>query len=102
MKKINEEFICIHCGKFVPVARRTCRNHCPYCFVSIHLDEQLPGDRASTCGWIMYPIEYELSNWIVKIKFKCSKCGHIHKNKAAEDDDLVALDTLVKKYKYLF
>ena len=101
MKKINEDFVCVNCWKFVSKAKKTCRNHCPYCFVSIHLDDKLPGDRASNCWGLMYPIEYELSNWIIKITFKCSKCGHIHKNKAAEDDDLVKLDELVKKYKNL-
>jgi len=102
MKKINEEFVCINCGKRVPKAKKTCRNHCPYCFVSLHLDEKIPWDRASNCGGMMYPIEYEWSNGVVKITFKCSKCGHIHKNKAADDDDLVKLDELVKKYRYLF
>ena len=102
MKKINEDFVCINCGKRVPKAKKTCRDHCPYCFVSLHLDEKIPWDRASNCGGLMYPIEYEWSNGVVKITFKCSKCGHIHKNKAADDDDLVKLDELVKKYKYLF
>ena len=38
MKKINESFICLNCGKKVEVATRTCRNHCPYCFASLHVD----------------------------------------------------------------
>ena len=101
MRKINEEFVCVNCWKLVPKAKWTCRNHCPWCFVSLHLDYKIPWDRSSSCKWIMYPIEYEIRNWLIKITFKCSKCWHIHKNKALEDDDIVKLDELVKKYKNL-
>lgn len=45
MKKINETFHCLECGKLVPLAERTCRNHCPYCFASRHVDGDIPGDR---------------------------------------------------------
>ncbi|MBO7095209.1 RNHCP domain-containing protein [bacterium] len=38
MKKINETFICTNCGQEVPLASKTCRNHCPYCFTSLHVD----------------------------------------------------------------
>ena len=99
MKKINESFECINCWKLISPAKWTCRNHCPYCFVSLHLDDKIPWDRKSDCWWKMYPIEYEIKNWWIKITFKCEKCGHIHKNKASDDDDLVKLDELVKKYK---
>jgi uncharacterized Zn finger protein len=49
----------------------------------------------------MFPIEYIISNGTIKITFKCEKCGHIHKNKVSEDDDIVKLDELVKRYKDL-
>ena len=101
MKKINESFECINCWKLIEPARWTCRNHCPYCFVSLHLDDKIPWDRKSNCKWKMFPIEYIISNWTIKITFKCEKCGHIHKNKVSEDDDLIILDKLVKKYKEL-
>lgn len=42
MKKINEAFVCLECGKKVPLADKTCRNHCPYCFVSQHVDADIP------------------------------------------------------------
>jgi len=101
MKKINEEFECINCKKTIKPAKWTCRNHCPYCFVSLHLDDKIPWDRASKCWWKMFPIEYIIANGTIKITFKCEKCGHIHKNKVSEDDDIIKLDELVKKYKDL-
>ncbi|MEI7918757.1 MAG: RNHCP domain-containing protein [bacterium] len=42
MKKINESFTCIHCGKQISQAAKTCRNHCPFCFVSRHVDGDIP------------------------------------------------------------
>ena len=99
MKKINESFECINCKKIIGPAQWTCRNHCPFCFVSLHLDETIPWDRKSNCKWKMFPIEYIIANWWIKITFKCEKCGHIHKNKTAHDDDLIKLDEIVKKYK---
>jgi len=50
----------------------------------------------------MYPICYEIANWEIKIHFKCVKCGHIHKNKAIEDDDIGKLDYFINKYKLFF
>ena len=46
--EIDEEFICENCGKHVPKLGYTCRNHCPYCLHSKHVDIN-PGDRAETC-----------------------------------------------------
>ncbi len=102
MKKINESFECFNCKRLIPLARWTCRNHCPYCFASLHLDDKIPGDRKSSCGWEMYPIEYVIANWGIKIKFQCVKCWHIHRNKVVEDDDIWELDSFIKKYKSKF
>ena len=102
MKKINESFVCVNCWKTIPPAKKTCRNHCPYCFVSLHLDDKIPWDRKSNCNWQMYPIEYFISNWGIKITFKCSKCWKIHHNKATEDDDIANLDNMIIKYKWKF
>ncbi len=98
MKKINEWFVCINCWKKVPPAKRTCRNHCPYCFVSIHLDENIPWDRKSNCGGKMYPIDYKISNWQIKILFKCEKCWKLHWNIAADDDNIWDLPKLILNY----
>lgn len=102
MKKINESFVCINCWKKISAAKKTCRNHCSYCFVSLHLDEDIPWDRKSICWWKMYPIEYFISNQEIKITFKCYKCWKIHKNKATEDDDIANLDSMIIKYKSKF
>ncbi|MBP7062214.1 RNHCP domain-containing protein [Patescibacteria group bacterium] len=42
MKKINEAFICSNCKKQIAEAAKTCRNHCPHCFISVHVDGEVP------------------------------------------------------------
>lgn len=98
MKKINESFICIHCGKEISQAPKTCRNHCPYCFVSLHVDWKIPWDRDGKCDSLMYPTNYKLSNSEYKILFECSKCHKQHWNKRAEDDQIENLPLLIKNY----
>ena len=102
MKKINESFKCVNCGRQVPLASKTCRNHCPYCFVSLHVDGDVPWDRSSLCEWVMYPKEYQVKNSDYKILFVCSKCWKKHRNKRAEDDDIVNLPKMIKLYETLF
>jgi len=46
----------------------------------------------------MYPIEYQIKNWDYKILFICSKCGKKHRNKRAEDDEIVKLPGLISFY----
>ncbi len=87
-KVIDEEFICENCGRQVPKLGYSCRNHCPYCLYSKHVDIE-PGDRLETCHGLLKPIGIETSSkkgYI--IIFKCQKCGSIRKNKVAEDDDM--------------
>ena len=87
MITINESFICIGCGKQVPPASKTCRNHCPYCFISLHVDGDVPGDRNTTCHGIMKPIELDFKmSGGSKILFQCVVCGKQHRNKVAVDD----------------
>ena len=72
--KIDEEFVCENCGKKVPKLGYTCRNHCPYCLHSKHLDIN-PGDRAEDCHGILEPIGLETnSKKGYVIIFKCKKC----------------------------
>lgn len=99
MKKINEIFVCTGCGKTVPLAQGTCRNHCSWCFTSLHVDGDIPGDRATHCHGVMLPTMYERKNGTIKICFQCLKCGKIHRNKKADDDDLSALDQKIQEYK---
>ena len=87
-KVIDEEFICENCGRQVPKLGYSCRNHCPYCLYSKHVDIE-PGDRLETCHGLLKPIGIETNSkkgYI--IIFKCQKCGSIRKNKVAEDDDM--------------
>jgi len=101
MKKINESFTCINCGKQITQAAKTCRNHCPYCFASLHVDDLIPGDRNTDCGGRMYPIAYEIRNGQFKICFQCKTCGKFHRNKRADDDEVEQLDKYIKDYKEL-
>jgi len=90
---------CRHCGNLfsidVPGTRN--RNHCPHCLWSVHLDN-LPGDRASQCGGDMEPIAISSrpdGEWM--ILHRCKKCGVIHANRIAGDDNAVALLALAAK-----
>ena len=72
--EIDEEFICENCGKKVPKLGYSCRNHCPYCLHSKHVDIN-PGDRAEECHGDLEPIGIEMSNKKgYVIIFKCKKC----------------------------
>lgn len=86
-RKLNESFVCEHCGKRVRPARKTSRNHCPYCLYSKHVDI-VPGDRKEVCCGLMKPTDYEYSKGTVEIHFRCIKCGKKGVNKAASDDEL--------------
>ena len=99
MKKINESFVCMWCERGVTPAPQTCRNHCPYCFISQHVDDVLPGDRASSCGAVMIPKDYMIANGQTKIRFVCTSCWHIHHNKACVDDEIWDLDAYIQKWR---
>lgn len=84
--KINESFICQQCGFSVPEATKTCRNHCPQCLYSLHVDGPTPGDRKSNCHGLMAPIALEQSGKGYIIVHRCEDCGMIRRNKVLEDD----------------
>ena len=95
--KIDEEFICHHCGKKVEKLGYTCRNHCPNCLHSKHVDIN-PGDRAESCHGDLEPVSIEIdSKKGYVVVFKCKKCGAIRKNKAAEDDNINLIIELSSK-----
>ena len=98
--KIDEEFICENCGKKVEKLGYTCRDHCPSCLHSKHVDIN-PGDRAEECYGDLKPISVELSSKKgYVIVYRCEECGAIRKNKAAEDDNTTLLIKLsTKQYK---
>ena len=91
--EIDEEFICDNCGKKVPKLGYSCRNHCPNCLHSKHVDKN-PGDRQEECHGDLEPIGLEIdSKKGYVIIFKCKKCGAIRKNKSAKDDNM---DLIIK------
>ncbi len=82
----NTGFTCANCGTAVPPLQGTgCRNHCPACLHSLHVDVN-PGDRASDCGGLLVPVGVVDSRkgWVVVSR--CDRCGMIRRNKAALDD----------------
>lgn len=99
MNKENNWFTCEWCGKDIPPAPKTSRNHCPNCFLSLHVDDKEPGDRLSACGGRMIPLLYETANGQIKLYFTCISCGHQHVNKSAEDDDVGEVDMWIGFWK---
>ena len=95
MKKFNmldENFKCENCGYEVSKLNYSARDHCPNCLYSKHVDI-MPGDRNNTCQGLMCPISIEKYKDTYKIIYKCLKCGEIHKNIMASDDNY---DIIVK------
>ena len=95
----TDAFTCKGCGRLVVPegAGSSHRNHCPYCLHSLHLDEE-PGDRASTCHGRMEPVGV----WVRKngewaIFHRCTRCGTIHSNRVAADDNPMALMALAMR-----
>ena len=91
--EIDEGFTCENCGKEVMPLNYSCRNHCPQCLYSKHVDI-LPGDRLNTCKGLLEPINIEKFKNTYKIIYKCTKCGKFHKNIIATDDDFNKIITL--------
>ena len=100
MKKFNmidEGFICENCNKNVNKLNYTARDHCPFCLYSKHVDMN-PGDRLNSCKGSMEPIGVEKFKSKYKIIYRCKKCGQLHKNIMAEDDDInMIIELSVKK-----
>jgi len=85
---INESFVCLHCGAVVPPSNKSCRNHCPHCFYSVHLDVY-PGDRSADCGGLMQPIEIVYhSKKGYQVVHQCLRCRAVSKNVLNFDDPL--------------
>lgn len=98
MKKFNmidEEFICENCKNKIKPLGYTARDHCNYCLYSKHLDI-FPGDRKNTCKGLLKPISIEKFKDTYKIIYKCEKCGEIHKNIMAKDDNFDLIIELSK------
>ncbi len=90
MKRFNmkdESFICENCKNLVKKLEYSARDHCPSCLYSKHVDIN-PGDRLNTCMGLLKPIGIEKYRDTYKIIYKCLKCGEIHKNIMANDDNM--------------
>jgi hypothetical protein len=83
----NEGFVCGCCGADVmPLAVGSCRNHCPFCLASKHVDV-VPSDRESVCGGMMVCVGVEQDSrrgWM--LVHRCERCGAVRRNRAALDD----------------
>lgn len=93
---IDENFICENCNKEVKKLNYTARDHCPHCLYSKHLDI-MPGDRANKCMGLLVPIDIEKFKDTYKIIYKCEKCGEIHKNIIATDDNFDEIINIMQK-----
>lgn len=83
---IDEGFRCENCGNDITPLKYSARDHCPICLYSKHVDIN-PGDRSNNCLGLLKPIGVEKFNDSYKIVYKCNKCGKLHKNIVAQDDD---------------
>ena len=83
---IDEKFVCENCGKEVSKLNYSARDHCNYCLCSKHVDIN-PGDRLNSCKGLLIPIGVEKFKNTYKIVYKCEKCGMLHKNIMASDDN---------------
>ena len=98
MKKFNmidEEFICLNCGNKVDKLNVTARDHCNNCLYSLHVDIN-PGDRKNPCKGLLEPIGIEKYRDTYKIIYKCTRCGMLHKNIMATDDNMDKIIELSK------
>ena len=98
MKKFNmidEEFVCLNCGNKVSKLNVTARDHCNNCLYSLHVDIN-PGDRKNPCKGLLEPIGIEKYRDTYKIIYKCTRCGMLHKNIMATDDNMDKIIELSK------
>lgn len=95
--KNDKGFVCQCCKSKVEPLGYTSRDHCPKCLCSLHVDIN-PGDRNNNCHGLMIPIDINYSqNKGYIIKYKCSKCGAVHNNKMASDDDFKTVLKVMNK-----
>ena len=96
-EKNDNSFVCAWCGRLVPELKYTSRDHCTHCLASLRVDIN-PGDRANSCGGILFPIDVTISGkkgYI--IQYRCSKCGKPHNNKSADDDEFATILKVMNK-----
>lgn len=90
---LDEEFVCENCGYKVDRLGYSCRDHCPNCLYSKHVDIH-PGDRKNKCQGLLKPISIEKFRDTYKIIYICQRCNKEHKNILAKDDNIDILINL--------
>lgn len=97
----DEGFTCLNCGKKIPPLGRSYRNHCKFCLYSLHVDREIPGDRASNCHGLMKPISLESGSRKgylgMDVIHECEKCGKRIKNLLNEGDSWENIEKKPKK-----
>jgi hypothetical protein len=85
----NKGFICKKCRKRVGKHEGgSCRNHCPFCLYSLHVDLNVPGDRQCECEGLMKPVGLQLNKKKgIRIAHVCQQCGLKSYNRTAPDDN---------------
>ncbi|MEK7119765.1 MAG: RNHCP domain-containing protein [Patescibacteria group bacterium] len=68
----EEPYQCEHCDTSVMGGRYN--NHCPSCLWSKHVDDKIPGDRASDCGGLMEPVGVIKKHDTWRLIQKCITC----------------------------
>lgn len=89
-----ESFVCDKCDNEVSGDGYT--DHCPECLWSKHVDVN-PGDRDSECHGLMEPIGAETKKDSYIIYYKCTKCGHTHRVKAATKDSFDKIVEIINR-----
>lgn len=95
----NEAFTCAHCGHENPLSTKKIRNHCQKCLYSLHVDDQVPGDRASHCQKLMAPVyTYQTGNKGWMVMHECLQCQKQMPNQIIPEDDWDTVIKLAKPY----
>jgi transcription elongation factor Elf1 len=91
--RVDEGFLCGHCGAEVGSGGRVVRDHCDRCLSGLHVDV-VPGDRAASCRSRLQPVGLEILAGVAVLKFTCVGCGHTLRGRAHPSDDPAALVAL--------
>ncbi|MEZ4319130.1 MAG: RNHCP domain-containing protein [Myxococcota bacterium] len=83
----DEAFTCVACHAEVPAHGRSARDHCPFCLSGLHVDGDVPGDRASECGGVLVAVRVhrEKGRWI--LEYRCERCSAVRRNQVLLDGD---------------
>ena len=82
----KENFVCDVCG--IRVMGDGYTDHCPKCLWGKHVDEEIPGDRASNCGGLMEPVGVVQEKGRLRIDYRCEECGHEFRVRKGKNDDM--------------